>query len=172
MKVLLSWLREFVDVPGTAEDVARAMSVRGFAVEGIERVDGASADPAAADAVIDFEITANRPDCMSILGMAREVATTYALPLRDAGVGVWDWELRPLHVISGPNPAGQSAARELEIIIESPALCPRYVGATADVQVLPTPHWMQARLQACGIRPISNIVDITNYVLLELGQPM
>ncbi len=74
MKVLVSWLREFVDVPGTPDEIAATMSVRGFAVEGIE--------PAGEDAVLDFEVTANRPDCMSVVGMAREVATAYGLPLR------------------------------------------------------------------------------------------
>jgi len=74
MKILLSWLREFVDVPGTAQDIAATMSVRGFAVEGIDTLGD--------DAVIDFEITANRPDCMSVIGIAREVATAYGLQVR------------------------------------------------------------------------------------------
>src|SRR5687767_8611608 len=91
MKVLLSWLREFVDVPGTPEEIAAMMSVRGFAVEGIERVEEVSAEPSAeADAILDFEITANRPDCLSVIGMAREVATAYGVPLRDSGPGARD----------------------------------------------------------------------------------
>ena len=61
---------------------------------------------------------------------------------------------------------------DIDIAIENKELCPRYVGAVADVTVGPSPEWMQARLRAAGVRPISNIVDITNYVLLELGQPM
>src|SRR5581483_5244127 len=80
VKVLFSWLKDFVDVPGTPEDVARTMSVRGFAVEGIEPI-------AAGDAVLDFEITANRPDCMSVMGIAREVATAYGLQVRRPVVG-------------------------------------------------------------------------------------
>jgi phenylalanyl-tRNA synthetase beta chain len=147
MKAPLTWLREFVDVPGTAEEIARKMSVRGFAVEGIE------------NDVIDFEVTANRPDCMSIVGLAREIATAFELPLK--------WDGGP------PASAGaQDARTEVDIVLDDPDLCPRYVGAVADVTVRPSPEWMQDRLQACGIRPISNIVDITNYVLLELGQPM
>src|SRR5436190_19774157 len=78
MKILLSWLREFVDVPGTAQEIAATMSVRGFAVEGIETLGD--------DAVIDFEITANRPDCMSVIGIAREVATAYGLQVRRPAV--------------------------------------------------------------------------------------
>jgi phenylalanyl-tRNA synthetase beta chain len=150
VKVLLSWLREFVDVPGSAEEIAATMSIRGFAVEGIEPLDGG-------DAVLDFEITANRPDCMSIFGMAREVATGYGVPLREADA-------------RRAEPAAPS--REIEVTIENPDLGPRYVGAVADVTVGPSPEWMHRRLHAAGIRPISNIVDITNYVLLELGQPM
>ena len=73
MKVPFSWLREFVDVPATADEVAATLSVRGFAVEGLDR--------AGDDTVIDFEVTGNRPDCMSILGMAREVATAFRVPL-------------------------------------------------------------------------------------------
>ena len=156
MKVQLSWLREFVDVPGAAEDVASTMSVRGFAVEGIEPLDGD-------DAVLDFEITANRPDCMSILGMAREVATAYNLPLNVKG----GTEQEPAR---SPEPGARSLT--LDVIIENADLGPRYVGAVADVTVGSSPAWMHERLQAAGIRPISNIVDITNYVLLELGQPM
>ena len=160
MRIQFSWLREFVDVPGSPASVAQTMSVRGFAVEGIETL-------ADGDAVLDFEITANRPDCLSLIGMAREVATAYDLPLRAAG--------RP------PVPAGAAAGGPAEITsgpagisitIENPDLCPRYVGAVADVNVKPSPAWMQARLHAAGVRPINNIVDVTNYVLLELGQPM
>ena len=149
MKILLSWLRDFVNVPGTAEEIARTMSVRGFAVEGIDTLpDG--------DAVLDFEIMANRPDCMSVVGMAREVATAYGLEVAQAA------------------PAGLAAAdrSDIEVVIDDPDLCPRYAGAVADVTVGPSPAWMRARLQATGVRPISNIVDITNYVMLELGQPM
>jgi phenylalanyl-tRNA synthetase beta chain len=153
VRILLSWLREFVDVPGSAEDVARTMSTRGFAVEGIEAI-------GKGDAVIDFEVTANRPDCMSVIGMAREVATAYGAKLRTPGR-----RASPSGSRGGPAP-------QLQIIIENPDLCPRYVGAVADVEIRPSPTWMQQRLESAGIRPISNIVDVTNYVLLETGQPM
>ncbi|MBI2187816.1 MAG: phenylalanine--tRNA ligase subunit beta [Acidobacteria bacterium] len=159
MRILLSWLRELVDIPDSAEDVARTMSTRGFAVEGIETV-------GTGDAVIDFEVTANRPDCLSVGGMAREVATAYGVKLRTRGPGA-----SPSGSRGGPKgPAPRSSA--LQITIENPDLCPRYVGAVADVELRPSPTWMQTRLEAAGIRPISNIVDVTNYVLLELGQPM
>jgi phenylalanyl-tRNA synthetase beta chain len=174
MKILLSWLREFVDVPGTAEQIAATMSVRGFAVEGVESLpeysEAVSADgtvartPASsADAVIDFEVTANRPDCLSVAGMAREIATAYGLQVRRPVVGGSSLALTSLKSVE---------QGDIDIVIENKELCPRYAGAVADVKVGPSPDWMQARLRAAGVRPISNIVDITNYVLVELGQPM
>ena len=158
MRIQFSWLRELVDVPGSPASVAQTMSVRGFAVEGIETL-------ADGDAVLDFEITANRPDCLSLIGMAREVATAYGLPLRAASGPA---------VPAGPPSAGPAKidSADISITIENADLCPRYVGAVADVSVKPSPAWMQARLHAAGVRPINNIVDVTNYVLLELGQPM
>ncbi len=153
MKILVSWLRDFVDVGASPHDIARTMSVRGFAVEGIEPM-------GADDAVLDFEVTANRPDCMSIMGMAREVAAAYGLPIRKPAV-------RGASLSGSP---GDNA--DIDVVIENPELCPRYAGAVADVTVGPSPAWIQTRLQAAGVRPISNIVDITNYVLLEVGQPM
>jgi phenylalanyl-tRNA synthetase beta chain len=157
MKVLLSWLREFVDVREGADEIARVMSLRGFAVEGIEDVGG--------DSVIDFEVTGNRPDCMSVLGMAREIATAFQLPLT----------LGQDQDHSGPGPAEGTitigGGPGITITLENPDLCPYYAGGVLDVTVGPSPDWMQARLKAGGVRPISNIVDVTNYVLLELGQP-
>jgi len=167
VKIQVSWLRDFVDVPGSPEEIAKTMSVRGFAVEGIEpvRSDLSAEASAKADAVLDFEVTANRPDCLSVMGMAREVATAYGLlgPAADRS-----------SLPSGPGLRTLKATdkADIDVVIENADLCPRYAGAVADVTVGPSPAWMQARLQAAGIRPISNIVDITNYVLLEMGQPM
>jgi phenylalanyl-tRNA synthetase beta chain len=152
MKVLFAWLREFVDVPATPAEVAARLSVRGFAVEGLE----GSGD----DAVIDFEVTGNRPDCMSIVGLAREVATAYGVPLREPAEGSALAALLPVE------------RSEVSVHLDDLDLGPRYAGAVADVTMGPSPAWMQARLKSAGVRPISNVVDITNYVLLELGQPM
>jgi phenylalanyl-tRNA synthetase beta chain len=192
MKVPLSWLREFVDVPGTAEEIAAQMSVRGFAVEGIEPL-------ADGDAVIDFEVTSNRPDCLSVSGMAREVATAYGLQVRrpavrgrgaaaaDGGGAAHGVETPAASdAATATATALQTAADsglqlvslktvepgDVDIAIEHTEWCTRYAGALADVTVGPSPDWVQARLRAAGVRPISNIVDITNYVLIELGQPM
>jgi phenylalanyl-tRNA synthetase beta chain len=158
MKVPLSWIREFVDVKASAEEIGTLMGVRGLALEGLEMHGD--------DVVMDFDVTANRPDCMSVIGIAREIATAYNLPLRSEGDGF-------SRRLDGSATAEAVALRTLvKITIEDPALCGRYVGAIADVTVAPSPKWMQDRLTMCGVRPISNIVDITNYVLLELGQPM
>ena len=159
MKILVSWLREFVPVADTPQEIAARLSVRGFAVEGIEEAGGD-------DAVLDVEITANRPDCMCVTGIAREVATAYALAA--AGLAA----ASPAVEADGRPGLAEASPGGLEVILDDPDLCPRYVGAVADVTVGSSPDWIQARLRASGIRPISNIVDITNYVLLELGQPM
>ncbi len=144
------------------------MSLRGLALEGLEPApagDGPPGVPAVAeDAVLDFDVTANRPDCLSIVGVAREVATVYDLPLRlPSAAAAGHLRSATLAV------AGRDA---FTVRMEAPDLCPRYVGAAAEVRVAPSPAWLQRRLTAQGVRPISNVVDITNYVLLELGQPM
>ena len=164
MKVLVSWMRDFVDVTASPEDIAKTMSVRGFAVEGLEDVGNG-------DAVIDFEVTGNRPDCMCVIGMAREVATAYDLPIRrPVAKGTDSGEETGSSLRLASLKAVEKA--DIDVVIEDPDLCPRYAGAVADVTVGPSPAWMQARLKAAGVRPISNIVDVTNYVLLEMGQPM
>jgi phenylalanyl-tRNA synthetase beta chain len=181
MRVLVSWLRDFVDVSASPAEIAKTMSVRGFAVEGIEDVDTdvsaeafrakADAHGAKADAVIDFEVTGNRPDCMCVIGMAREVATAYNLPLRRPVVKGRDADEQTGSSLRLASLKAVDKA-DMDVVIENPDLCPRYAGAVADVKVGPSPEWMQARLKAAGVRPISNIVDVTNYVLLEMGQPM
>ena len=169
MKVPLSWLRDFVAVPGTAEEIGEKMSLRGLALEGLERHGD--------DVVLDFDVTANRPDCLSIRGIAREIATAYALPLLEpsgtpdvTAPGGTSWSAS-----RSSNPtdsANAPAISAIPVTIEEPDLCARYAAAVADVSIGPSPAWMQARLTACGLRPINNVVDITNYVLLELGHPM
>jgi phenylalanyl-tRNA synthetase beta chain len=157
MKLVLSWLREFVDVKASAEDIAGTLALRGFEVASIEALDGG-------DSVIDFEVTANRPDALSVIGLAREVATAYDLPLTAPSTRA-DAKVRLAAV-----PTGRSD--RITVTIDDAELCPRFAAAVADVGMGSSPAWMAARLQAAGVRPISNLVDITNYVNLELGQPM
>ncbi len=162
MKVLVSWLRELVDVPVGIEALAERLHLAGFELASITPLDavpGPAGPTAGPDAVIDFEITANRPDALSLAGFAREVAALYDVPLR----------YRP----AAPRPeAHASAVGPLRVSIQEPALCPRFTAGLADVTVGPSPAWLAGRLIACGVRSINNIVDITNYVLLETGHPI
>ncbi|HAA25639.1 MAG TPA: phenylalanine--tRNA ligase subunit beta [Ruminiclostridium sp.] len=110
--------------------------------------------------VVEFEITSNRPDCYSILGLARESAAALNSAFR-----------KP--VITVKEEGNGKASDYVSVSIENPELCARYAArVVTDVKVEPSPLWMQRRLAAAGMRPINNIVDITNYVMLELGQPM
>ena len=112
------------------------------------------------DHVVEFEITPNRPDCLSVIGLAREAAATFGQELR-------------LHT---PQVKGGAQGSLVELLdVETPAadLCPRYTARMVrNVKIAPSPKWMRERLRAMGVRPINNIVDITNYVMLEYGQPM
>ena len=111
------------------------------------------------DSVVEFEITNNRPDCLSVRGLARESACTFHTPLTLA---------EPMVT------AGHGDIREkLSVEIKDAELCPRYTARMVkNIKIAPSPKWMRRRLRASGVRPINNIVDITNYVMLEYGQPM
>ncbi|MBQ7884090.1 MAG: phenylalanine--tRNA ligase subunit beta [Phascolarctobacterium sp.] len=112
------------------------------------------------DVVIDIDLTANRADCFSIIGLAREIAAITGCPLKMPAMDVAE-------------AAGGNAADMAAIKIEAPELCPRFaVRVLKNIKITESPEWMQKRLRACGMRPISNVVDVTNYVMLELGQPM
>ncbi|MDO4156631.1 MAG: phenylalanine--tRNA ligase subunit beta [Oscillospiraceae bacterium] len=111
------------------------------------------------DTSVEFEITSNRPDCLSVTGLAREAAATYHVPL---------------HI---PQPQFQgiegNIQEKLHVEIANKEKCPRYAaGIVKNVKIAPSPRWMRERLRASGVRPINNLVDITNYVMLEFGQPM
>ncbi len=112
------------------------------------------------DDVIEFEITNNRPDCYSVLGLAREAAAAFRKPFRYPDIKVRE-------------EADGHSSDFVSVEIKNPKLCPRYIGRVVkNVKVGPSPLWLRHRLTAAGVRPINNIVDITNYVMLEMGQPM
>ena len=142
MKIVHEWLSELVDVPDDAEVVAREISLRGFEVASVE------------NGVIDFEITANRPDCLNHVGMAKEASVIWRQP------------------VNLPRAHFGDRGLEVPVRIDAPDLCPRYAAQAFEVKVGPSPRWLAARLEAAGVRPINNIVDVTNYVMLEIGQPM
>jgi phenylalanyl-tRNA synthetase beta chain len=171
MRLPVSWLRDFVKVTASAEAIAETLALRGFEVASIEAAPALPNVPwqrsDGPDAVIDLEVTANRPDCLGLLGLAREVATAYDLPVNlpstDAGA------------VMALDGAVCGESQRLAVTLEDADLCPRYAAAVADIGatgVAPSPPWLAGRLHAAGVRPISAIVDITNYVLLELGHPM
>ena len=111
------------------------------------------------DTCVEFEITPNRPDCLSVLGLAREAAVTFGKELK-------------MHTpqVKG---CGGDIHDYLSVEVRNPQLCPRYTAKVVkNVKIGPSPRWMRERLRASGVRPIDNIVDITNYVMLEYGQPM
>lgn len=112
------------------------------------------------DTVIEFEIGANRPDCLSVLGIAREAAAALDIPIKIPDAAYSEDKNDDIH-------------NYVDVEVTDTDLCPRYMAkAVKNVKIGPSPDWMQARLRAAGIRPISNIVDITNFVMLETGQPM
>ena len=153
MKIVHAWLAELVDVPADVARVATEIALRGFEVAETDRARG----------LIDFEVTANRPDCLSHLGFAREAAVIWSAPVRTP----------PLAKLALDGDGASAAPGSgIEVDVEDAELCPRYCAQLFDVQVGPSPRWLAERLEAAGVRPINNIVDITNYVMLELGQPM
>ena len=182
MRLLVSWLRDFVDVPVPPDDLAQMLSMRGFEVASIEpapsgpiRPDvSAPAGPGLAaghpDAVIDLEITPNRPDCLGLYALALEVGTAYSRPVRPLD-RVFPAGGAPPSALSPPS-GTDAALPGLRVVIEDADLCGRYASAVADVRVAPSPAWLANRLEAAGVRPISNVVDATNYVLIEIGHPM
>ena len=150
MKISLDWLSDYVEIKASAEQLAEILSRSGFPTEGIEYLDN--------DSVIDIEVTSNRGDCLSIIGIAREVAA------------VTDRELKLPQV--GFETVSRNINELVSVKIAEPELCGRYTGRIIEgVKTAPAPAWMAKRLEACGLRSVNNVVDATNYAMLETGQP-
>jgi len=150
MKVSLNWLSDYVQVDLKAEEIAEALSDLGLPCEGIEHLDG--------DTVLDVEVTSNRGDCLSHIGIARELAAATSKELRLPQVELEEME-RP-------------ASEFVQVEIEEPDMCGRYTGRVIeDVKVGLSPDWMVKRLEAVGMRSVNNVVDATNYAMMETGQP-
>jgi phenylalanyl-tRNA synthetase beta chain len=149
MKTSLEWLSTFLQRLPTPQAAADALTSAGLPVESIETH--------GSDSVLDVEVTSNRGDCLSHVGIARELSAFLSLPFHE-----------------NPIEAKESGdAATVRIHIEAPNLCPHYTARLIrGVKVGPSPAWMTRRLEAVGIRPINNIVDVTNYVMMELGQPL
>jgi phenylalanyl-tRNA synthetase beta chain len=152
MKVVYNWLKDFVEVKASADELASRLALSGTNIAGV--------DKGAHGAVIDAEVSSNRPDCLAHYGIAREVSAIYKLPLKAVL----------------PKPQESSAAKvsdAVKVEIQAPELCGRFTARVIrGVKVQPPPPWLRERLEASGIASISNVVDISNYVMLELGQPV
>lgn len=183
MRVPLEWLQEYVAVDVPPEVLAERLVGVGLSSEEIVRVGD--------DVVLDLEVTSNRPDCMSMIGVAREVGLLLGHPVRyPAG---YSFGAAGRRALQGPRatpagatrdergaraqsqPAGMrsSAEERVRVDVEDTTGCPRFtLTVVEDIRVGPSPAWMQRRLEAAGVRAINNVVDVTNYVMLEIGQPM
>jgi phenylalanyl-tRNA synthetase beta chain len=151
MELSFDWLSQYVDHGATVAEVAERLTAAGLAVEGMEERDG--------DYLLDVDVTTNRPDCMNHLGLAREVAVLFDKPL--------------LVPDADPEELAKSTADEVTVTLEDPVGCSRYVARLVEgIEVGPSPEWLVERLESIGQRPINNIVDITNFVLWETGQPI
>ncbi len=166
MRVPIEWLREFVDLDAVpVETLVERLPGAGLGVEAVEG--------AADDTVLDLEVTPNRPDCLCILGVAREVALLLGRPLRapERAAGLRRLTRGVEHSAAGG--AHLTPDHRVMIRIEDPDGCPRFTASVVEgVWIGPSPAWMQRRLEASGVRAINNVVDVTNYVMLELGHPM
>jgi phenylalanyl-tRNA synthetase beta chain len=149
MKVPFSWLKDYIEGELELGKLTDSLTMVGLEVGGVEKFQD--------DVVLDLEITPNRADCLSLLGIAREVKAIFGLRLKKPYFKIYK-ELKE------PN---------FKISIVNPALCYRYAGRVVKgVKVTSSPDWLKKRLELAGIRSINNIVDVTNYVLLEYGHPL
>jgi phenylalanyl-tRNA synthetase beta chain len=151
MKVLYSWLQDFVAVSASPEELASRLALSGTNIGGIEN--------GPHGAVIGAEVTSNRPDCLSHYGIAREVGAIYKLPLKQ--------------ISPKPTESAAKTSEAIKVEIRSPELCGRFTARVVrSIKIQPSPAWLKNRLEACGVASINNVVDISNYVMLELGHAL
>lgn len=156
MKLTLNWLKEFVDLQDSPQKLAGTLTMAGLEVESLAPLGSKDGSD---DWVIEISVTPNRGDCLGVLGLARELAALGAGRLKISA--------------RKSSAAKSSTASPVKVEIQSPRCCRRYSASVVEsVRVGASPPWMRARLEACGIRSINNIVDVTNYVMLETGQPL
>ncbi len=151
MKVSLAWLKEFIDITLPDEELAEVMTLAGLEVEGMEK--------RGEDTIFDLSLTPNLGHCMSMAGVAREVAALLKLPMKLPGLELKD--------------EGPAIAELISVDIKDAINCPRYCCRVVEgIKVGPSPDWLVEKLEACGLRSVNNIVDVTNFVMLGFGQPM
>ncbi|HCA58566.1 MAG TPA: phenylalanine--tRNA ligase subunit beta, partial [Blastocatellia bacterium] len=158
MNISYNWLKELIDIELSPEETAAALTRVGLAVEGIH--------PHKGDLVLDIDLTSNRPDCLSHLGIARELGVITGRPLKATSGSAAAGD--ELDAVPFPSVLAPEVVR-----VDAPELCPRFTARVIrGVKIGPSPQWLVDRLDALGERSINNVADITNYVMLELGQPM
>jgi len=151
MIVSWNWLKEYVDLSMPLDELTERLTLTGLNLEGVEEVRG--------DTAIDLEVTSNRPDCLGHIGVAREISVLWQQPLKKPS--------------PAPTAAGPSVRDSTSITVACPELCPRYTARVIrGVKIGPSPEWLANRLRSLGIAVINNVVDISNYVLFECGQPL
>ena len=151
MKVVYNWLKDFVDVTAAPQELASRLALSGTNIGGVEN--------GPHGAVIEAEVSSNRPDCLGHFGIAREVSAIYKLPLK--------------HVTSKPLESSAKVADAVKVEIQSPDLCGRFTARVIrNVKIQPSPKWLKDRLETSRFASISNVVDISNYVMLELGHAL
>jgi phenylalanyl-tRNA synthetase beta chain len=151
MKVIYKWLKEFVDVTASPNDVASRLALSGTNIGSVEN--------GPYGAVIDAEVGSNRPDCLGHFGVARELGAVYKLPLKP--------------VAPKPVEGATKVSEAVKVEIQAPELCGRFTARVIRrAKIQPSPKWLKDRLEASGVASISNVVDISNYVMLELGHPL
>lgn len=151
MIVSWDWLHEYVQPERAVDEITHRLTMTGLNLEGVE--------PVADDTAIDLEVTSNRPDCLGHIGVAREISALFDCPLQIPAAQVEE--------------TTAAAADVVQVEISDQQLCPRYIARVIrGVKVGPSPLWLQRRLETLGITPINNVVDVTNYVLMECGQPL
>ncbi|GJQ24359.1 hypothetical protein BIY37_03330 [Candidatus Brocadia sapporoensis] len=151
MKISYNWLKEYVSFLLTPQELADQLTGAGLVVADVKPVED--------DFCLDIEVTSNRPDCLGVIGIAREVAAIVGESVR----------FPETNFITTDNGISQAVA----VSVEDPIFCPRYTARVIyHLTVKPSPEWMQKRLRCIGLRPVNNIVDITNYVMMETGQPL
>ncbi|MCX6806915.1 MAG: phenylalanine--tRNA ligase subunit beta [Candidatus Berkelbacteria bacterium] len=149
MKIPYSWLKDYVEIRRTPEQLADDLSLFGHEVESIEKI--------GKESVLDFEITPNRGDCLSILGMAREIAALYNQDVKH----------------KQPHITLCDMDKDFGVVVSNPKLCLRYTARIINnIKITSSPKWLKERLALAGFRPINNVVDITNYIMIETGQPL
>ena len=152
MKIVYNWLKDFVEVTATPDELASRLALSGTNIGGIET--------GTHGAVIDAEVSSNRPDCLGHYGIAREVGAVYKLPLK------------PVSPKPQENTAGK-ASDAVRVEIQSPELCGRFTARVIrGAKIQPSPQWLKERLEASGVASINNVVDVSNYVMFELGHAL